>query len=83
MDQAGHQAAAMKVHLADQKAVLVFKEGEAGGSAALYKFEAKGSLNDIHNALLEDGAIFHTLVPHAGGVLLSMWRTSIDRRKAR
>ena len=56
---------AMKGALANQKAVLVFKEGE--GDDGLVTFEAKGGLGDIHAALLDDGLAFHTLVPTSGG----------------
>jgi hypothetical protein len=63
-------SAAMKGHLADQKSVLVFKEGEPEGTSTLYTFEAKGSLDDIHNGLLEDGVAFHTIVPKDGGATI-------------
>jgi hypothetical protein len=59
-------AAAMKAHLADQKAALVFKEAPAGKSV-LFSFDAKGDLNTIHQGLLADGVAFHTLVPQSGG----------------
>lgn len=60
---------AMKGHLADQKQVLIFQQhaGKTAGDAVLYNFEAKGSLADIHQNLLEDGIAFHTLVPNSGG----------------
>jgi hypothetical protein len=59
-------SAAMKGYLADQKSVLVFQEDEAGKSA-LYQFNVKGNLDDIHKNLLEDGIQFHTLVPREDG----------------
>lgn len=59
-------AGAMKGYIANQKQVLVFQQQD-GGAAALYKFEAKGALADIHKNLLQDGLAFHTLVPHSGG----------------
>jgi len=59
-------AAAMKGHVADQKAALVFKEAH-GGKSVLFDFDAHGSLDDIHKGLVEDGVAFHTLVPQAGG----------------
>ena len=59
-------AAAMKGYLADQKAVLVFK-GRSTGTSVLFHFKATGNISAIHNALLEDGVSFHTLVPTEGG----------------
>jgi hypothetical protein len=59
-------AAAMKAHLADQKASLVFQE-HPQGKAVLFDFDARGSLGDIHKNLLADGVAFHTLVPTQGG----------------
>lgn len=58
-------SAAMKGHLADQKSVLVFQTGE--GKSALYSFQAKGELADIHNRMLQSGLAFHTLIPRSGG----------------
>jgi hypothetical protein len=63
-------AAAMKGHLGDQKAVLVFKEGEPGGSAIKASFPATGSLDDIHKNLLADVLAFHTLEPIEGGAIV-------------
>lgn len=54
---------AMKGFLADQKAVLVFQQGD--GDSVLYKFHAKGDLKSIHDNLLADGVAFHTIVPVA------------------
>jgi hypothetical protein len=59
-------AAVMKAHIADQKSVLVFNETD-DGEDTLQSFMAKGSLEDIHNALLEDGVQNHTIVPTEGG----------------
>jgi hypothetical protein len=59
-------AAAMKAHIADQKAVMVFQEAHDGG-AALYSFRALGHLDDIHHDLLTDGVEFHTIVPTQDG----------------
>ena len=59
-------ATVMKGHLADQKSVLVFAV-EEGGKNALASFNAKGSLDDIHKGLLEDGIENHTIVPTEGG----------------
>jgi len=58
-------ASVMKGHLADQKAVLVFQQGE--GPATLAQFEAKGSLDKIHKGLLKDGIENHTIVPTKDG----------------
>jgi hypothetical protein len=59
-------AAAMKAHIADQKAVLVFQEAKGGG-AALYSFAASGEIDKIHQDLLADGVAFHTIVPTPEG----------------
>ena len=59
-------AAAMKAHIADQKAVMVFQEAHDGG-AALYSFRALGHLDDIHHDLLTDAVEFHTIVPTPDG----------------
>jgi hypothetical protein len=57
---------AMKGHLADQKAVLVFQQQD-GGNTVLAQFEAKGKLAAIHKNLLKDGLENHTLVPTSTG----------------
>ena len=62
-------AAAMKGHLADQKAILAFLE-DAAGPATLFKFHANGDLNTIHKGLLEDGVAFHTIEPDNGGAMV-------------
>ena len=59
-------AGVMKAHLADQKAVLVFKPDDEGKSV-LASFSAKGDLADIHKGLLEDGVENHTIDPVPGG----------------
>ena len=59
-------AAAMKGHLADQKAVLVFQQQERGVSV-LAQFAAKGKLDKIHKDLLKDGIENHTIVPNEDG----------------
>ena len=59
-------AAVMKAHIADQKAVLVFAEGDEGDST-LASFKATGDLKSIHENLLQDGVVNHTLVPTEGG----------------
>jgi len=61
-----HVSAAMKGYLADQKSVLIFQD-QTDGPAALYRFEASGDIDEIHNRLLAGGLAFHTLVPHKGG----------------
>lgn len=62
-------ASAMKAHLADQKAVLVFHDNPQGKSW-LYKFKATGPISQIHQQLLEDGIPFHTLIPTGGGATI-------------
>lgn len=57
---------AMKGYIAYQKQVLVFQQ-EDEGHAAMYHFDAKGSLDDIHKGLLEDGVQQHSLVPTKDG----------------
>ena len=59
-------AAAMKAHLAQQKAALIFQEDPAG-KETLVHFAATGSLATIHDNLLADGVEFHTLIPTQGG----------------
>lgn len=72
-------AAAIKGHLADQKQVLIFKEaeGDERPTAALYSFEAKGDLGQIHQGLLDDGVAFHTLEPHSDGA--TVWIADPER----
>ena len=58
-------SAAMKGHLADQKAVLVFKEGD--GTSALYRMHTpEGDVQRLHENLIKDGLVFHTILPHTG-----------------
>jgi hypothetical protein len=64
-------AAAMKGHLADQKQVLLFQEGE--GDAHLASFSAGGNLAEIHAKLLSSGLEFHTLEPVAGGAMVHLY----------
>jgi thioredoxin reductase len=59
-------SAAIKGHLADQKAVLVFKEGE--GKAALYRMHVpENDAQKLHENLIKDGLAFHTIMPHTAG----------------
>ena len=59
-------SAAMKGHLADQKAVLIFKEGE--GKAALYRMHVpENDAQKLHENLIKDGLAFHTIMPHTKG----------------
>ena len=60
-------AGVMKAHLADQKAVLVFKQQDDGITASLSQFEAKGKLEKIHKDLIKAGLENHTLVPTDDG----------------
>jgi 8-oxo-dGTP pyrophosphatase MutT (NUDIX family) len=59
-------SAAMKAHLTNQKAALVF-QGDPEGHSVLYSFHAKGEVGQIHSGLLEDGVSFHSLEPDADG----------------
>ena len=70
-------AAAMKGHLADQKAVLVFQQQERGVSV-LAQFEAKGKLNAIHKNLLKKGVENHTIVPHEDGEGATVYVVDLD-----
>jgi hypothetical protein len=64
-------AGAMKGHLGDQKAVLIFREEEGPESNAhMYSFPAKGDLGKIHQNLLADGLAFHTLEPTSNGAVV-------------
>jgi hypothetical protein len=65
-------AAAMKGYIANQKQALVFQEANEGDSF-LSNFEAKGSLSEIHQNLLDRGLEFHTLEPHAGGATVHIF----------
>lgn len=58
--------AAMKGYLADQKAVLVFKNDQSG-SSVLYDFHTKGDLGSIRQQLADGGIQFFTLVPEHDG----------------
>jgi len=60
-------AGAMKGFLANQKQVLVFKEGD-GDDSFIASFDAKGSLKEVHQHLLDNGLPFHTLEPTGNGV---------------
>lgn len=62
-------AAAMKGLLADQKAVIAFRE-RPEGKATLYHFDVsgRGGFKGVSSALTEGGVVYHTLVPHQGGV---------------
>jgi SPP1 gp7 family putative phage head morphogenesis protein len=60
-------AAAMKGEIANQKAVLLFQEGNPEGTAFLGQFKMDGNLNDIHDTLLKDGLPYHTLEPLPDG----------------
>ena len=70
-------AAAMKGHLADQKAVLVFQQQERG-VGVLAQFEASGKLEKIHKNLLKDGVENHTIVPRADGKGATVYVVDID-----
>ena len=59
-------SAAMKGYVGDQKAVLAFKQDDAG-DAFLYEMHVHGALDDIHQRLLKDGLQFHTLAPTVDG----------------
>lgn len=55
-------ASAMKGWLADQKAVLVFHPAK-DGQEVFANFDATGDVHKIHDSLLKDGVVFHTLEP--------------------
>ena len=57
----------MKGHLADQKAVLIFKQKD-GGTSALYRMRVpETNVQKLHENLIADGVAFHTIVPHKSG----------------
>jgi hypothetical protein len=62
-------SAAMKGWLGQQKAVLSFA-AKPDGKGMLYSALARGSLDDIHRALLGKGLENHTLVPTEGGATI-------------
>ena len=56
----------MKGHLADQKQVLVFQQGQ--GDLGALQLRGQGKVwRKSDDALLQDGIAFHTLVPNADG----------------
>lgn len=55
-------ASAMKGHIADQKAVLVFNPSKQGNNV-LANFDVAGKPGDLHDKLLKAGLSFHTLQP--------------------
>lgn len=59
-------AAAMKGLIAEQKAVLLFQEGE-GANDFLGSFTVNGKLEEVHQSLLDNGLSFHTLEPQEDG----------------
>lgn len=65
-------ASAMKAWIADQKAALVFQPN-AGGKQFMAAFEAKGSLDEIHNHLLQSHVTFHTLEPRENGAVVHVY----------
>jgi 8-oxo-dGTP pyrophosphatase MutT (NUDIX family) len=69
-------SAAMKAHLTNQKAALVFMQGD--GDSALYTFHAPGDLPSIHAALIEDGVAFHSLAPDADGHGATVYVADMD-----
>ncbi len=75
-------AGAMMGALANQKAVLVFQAGTGDGAHFLASFKAKGSLNDIHEKLLESGLPFHTLEPTADGAQVYVYGSDTKTRQA-
>lgn len=56
-------ATVMKGHLANQRAVLVFKD-DPNGDAALYRATVSAKPADLSSSLLKHGIDFHTLIPH-------------------
>jgi len=71
-------AAAMKGHLAQQKAVLLFRP-EKDGTELMAAFPLKGSITEIHQKLLAQGIAFHTLEPMPeGGARVHIFAESHD-----
>lgn len=62
-------SAAMKGHLADQKAVLIFKQNDdPAATSALYRMHVpEGDVQKLHENLIKDGLAFHTIMPHTAG----------------
>ena len=54
----------MKGHLADQKAVLIFKQTDDGTSALYRMHTPESDVQKLHENLIKDGLVFHTIVPH-------------------
>jgi hypothetical protein len=60
-------SAAMKGHLADQKAVLIFKQTDDGASMLYRMHVPEGDVQKLHENLIKDGLAFHTIMPHTAG----------------
>jgi hypothetical protein len=65
-------ATAMKAHLADQKAALIFQPNDQGANAMAH-FEEEGDLADIHERLLQKGLANHTLEPTEHGATVHIF----------
>lgn len=76
-------AAAMKGLLAEQKAVIVFKEGK--GPARVYSFDAPEGQNpkELSSALTEFGLPYHTLVRQGRGYSVLIFDDGSDRSAAK
>lgn len=57
--------AAMQGEIGDQQSVLLFQSGE--GDSALSQFSLRGTVEDVHQQLLDSGIDNHTLQPLANG----------------
>lgn len=74
-------AVAMKGHLAEQKAVLLFQP-DPDGDEHMASFNMKGDLDDIHSKLLDQGLQFHTLEPVDEGATVHIYVSDQDTADA-
>jgi hypothetical protein len=69
-------SAAMKAHLSNQKAALVFLQGD--GDSALYRLHATGDVASIHAGLLADGVANHSIAPDPDGKGATVYVVDLD-----
>jgi hypothetical protein len=71
-------AAAMKGYLANQKAVLLFHPDDDGHQFLAQFRIPNNDLADIHQKLLDNGVVFHTLEPRGNDTLIHFYGESED-----
>jgi GNAT superfamily N-acetyltransferase len=70
-------SASMKGHLANQKQVLIFNEGDIdaghGDEGFLASFPVKGDMKEVSDWLGQNGLIYHTLEPTKDGAIVHVY----------